>query len=427
METSILQIINYLFKKNKIDNTFSTNINSFFDDGVSFPQFVALSFEIESIPQIIENPKLAFHKNVNNNTALHFIYEHNHEIAAISPSYTSDQDKINLLSLILTKQYFLLNIPSIIHKYNLIIGKEEDFLTKKNDLLKSASIVKLLNVLTDGKVTVETDETDFDSIMKNSFDLAGAPLVIDKSSNDFQNQFLILIQYEILFDFYKDKIDQIYEKEIEEHPEKKKEIDKLREEELKRKLEKEKHKEIQSEKQNEINKKDEQFEFELQNQKEIEKQEIERRKELEKQLEQQKKEELEQIKKQKELEQIKKQNEIEEQNKNTEPDQTIIDGNDEIMFSDFGDFNNESTIETNKSLLKEDMKSTDSDDENDKKSTDFKGENDEKSLENNNDQNSNDESNLTLDSEEISSVSLDSSFDLTPENSEEVIKKRILG
>ena len=117
----ILRIIHYLFKKKNIVNKDET-FNSFFDNGVAFPQFVAIAFNIDEIPHINKSAKLGiFHKNMNNSTALRYLYDHNPTIAKISPNYTTEKDKAGLLSLILTKQCYSLNLPLIISKCNKIV------------------------------------------------------------------------------------------------------------------------------------------------------------------------------------------------------------------------------------------------------------------------------------------------------------------
>ena len=57
----ILRVVHYLFKKKNIINT-DESISSFFENGIAFPQFVALIFNIEAIPKINPNPKTVFHK-----------------------------------------------------------------------------------------------------------------------------------------------------------------------------------------------------------------------------------------------------------------------------------------------------------------------------------------------------------------------------
>ena len=105
----ILRIIHYLFIKNEIDG-FDDTFDSFFGNGVAFPNFVAFALKTPEIPNINKNPKLVFHKNMNNTTALQYLFVHNSAIAKISPNFTTSRDKAGLLSLILTKLIYPLNL-----------------------------------------------------------------------------------------------------------------------------------------------------------------------------------------------------------------------------------------------------------------------------------------------------------------------------
>ena len=145
----ILRVIHYLFKKNNIVNNSSTVI-SFFDDGISFPKFVALAFYIDDIPFINKNPKTCFHKEINNNVALSYLFEHNKLISEMSPNFNTEHDMVNLLSLILTKQIFPLNLQLIISKCKLIIKPSGNNEITQKYLLSVNCLLSLLNVLTDG-------------------------------------------------------------------------------------------------------------------------------------------------------------------------------------------------------------------------------------------------------------------------------------
>lgn len=208
----ILRIITYLFKKNNLINTNDT-YDSFFDDGTSFPQVIEIIFN-EKIPQIISNPMDTFQKKSNNDKALQFLFEKNSDIANISPCYTTEKDKETLLALILTKQCYKINTYEIISKCNLIVHKIHIRFKAETELLDTKSILSILNVLTKGKVHIDTKIDDFDKIMKNCFEIAKVPLVIDKTSIEPQYRFTFFIQILIIFDFFSDKISK-FEKEQE--------------------------------------------------------------------------------------------------------------------------------------------------------------------------------------------------------------------
>lgn len=206
-----LLIIKYLFKRQGIENN-DDSIDSFFENGLSFPQFISLIFNVDEIPKINKNPKTLFHKKMNNDLALQFLCQKNPNIGKFNPTYNNERDRTNLLLMIFTKQCFDLNATEIISKCNLIVESLNIKFEKKSDVVSLNCLLSLLNVLTNGKVSYEANidtNKNFDEIVNQSFLLAEAPLVINKSCLDIQNHNLFLIQIEILFEFFSGKIKQI--------------------------------------------------------------------------------------------------------------------------------------------------------------------------------------------------------------------------
>lgn len=201
-----MRVIHYLFKKKNKTMTDET-IGLFFDNGVSFPQFVALIFNIDQIPNLNQNPKTIFHKKINNDLALQFLFQNNQKIAKFCPKYDSLRDQYNLLSLILTNQCFNLDYQSIVDKCNRIVQPLGIFYNTKKDLANYKCILNLLYVLTDIKIPNENDICDLELLNQISAK-ANVPFIIDKTSLEMQNQFLFFIQIEIIFDFFKNKINQ---------------------------------------------------------------------------------------------------------------------------------------------------------------------------------------------------------------------------
>ena len=81
---SYIKTIKYIFEKNKIKNT-DENLNEFFNNGISFPQFVAILFGLDQIPGIVK-PNNIFQISNNNRKALAFIGQKNQFFS----SYTLD-------------------------------------------------------------------------------------------------------------------------------------------------------------------------------------------------------------------------------------------------------------------------------------------------------------------------------------------------
>lgn len=204
----LLRIVNYFLKKKGIISN-EEELDHFFDNGVSFPQFIAVAFNIDQIPNIVQKPQNDSQRNLNNNIALEFLFQENEEIGQISPSFYTTKDKSNLLSLILTKQCFKIKYVKIISKCNLIVQSLGLRFININDIIKKETIVALLHVLTDKKVQIDTETNDFNLLMTQIFEKAKVPLVIDETSLEPPNQFLFLIQILIIFEHFSDKIKQI--------------------------------------------------------------------------------------------------------------------------------------------------------------------------------------------------------------------------
>lgn len=153
---SILSIIKYIFSRKNVVNN-DKSINDFFANGISFPQFISLVFDIPEIPQIDKNPKTLIEKIRNNNIALQYACQKNELIRKRNPSYLNDSDKANLLMLILTKQRFKINIDDIVDKCNIIVQTLNIKFVEKKDIITLNCILSILHVLTDREVPIPND------------------------------------------------------------------------------------------------------------------------------------------------------------------------------------------------------------------------------------------------------------------------------
>lgn len=208
----IIRIINYLFKKKNIVNNDST-INSFFDNGVAFPQFVSLIFNVPEIPQIIKNPKTIFHKKLNNDLALQFLFKKNREIQLLNPSFYTEEEKTNLLALILTKQCFKINHQQVLEKCNIMVRPLNLHFKDLNELISKKCILSLLMALTNGKIQIENDDVDFNQLMDDIFKQANVPLFINEKSLNEENHFIFFIQLEVIFETYSESNEEESTKE----------------------------------------------------------------------------------------------------------------------------------------------------------------------------------------------------------------------
>lgn len=204
----IFRIISYFFKKRNISFT-DQNIHSFFENGVSFPKFVALSLNVDEIPQIIGNPEMSNQKEHNNKIALQFLFQKCPEIAKKSPSFITDQNKANLLELILTNICFNIDLSEILNKCNKILQPAGITLNNIDELMNKKILITLLCLLSSNESNYESETNDFDQLIFNYFQFAEVPLVIDESTLNTKNRNIFLIQILIIFDIYSEKISHL--------------------------------------------------------------------------------------------------------------------------------------------------------------------------------------------------------------------------
>ena len=205
---SLLLIIKYLFKSKGIGNTDET-IEEFFDNGTSFPQFVSLIFN-KQIPHIINDPKEIVDKQSNNFNTFQYIINNNEEISKNRLSYQSENDKLNLLKLILTKQCFTLDIKQILNSCNIIVQSKYNIkFENESDLIAKHSLFYLLNVLTDESIVIPENFNNYDVLLEYNFEKANVPLVINLDSLKKENEYQYLIQIRIIENIFSQKIQDL--------------------------------------------------------------------------------------------------------------------------------------------------------------------------------------------------------------------------
>ena len=195
-----------MFEKKNIECDFDS-VDSFFDDGESFPLFISMIFNVDEIPDVNENPESPSDKKHNNDCALQYLFQNNEYIQESHPKYDNIDDKNNLLSLIFTKQCFNIDHQQIIDKCNLIVQSLQVHYESEEDFLKFQTLFSILHVLTDGEVQENTEVND--QILSENFEIANIPLILTENSLEKQNQYQFYIQIQIIFDIYSKKIKSI--------------------------------------------------------------------------------------------------------------------------------------------------------------------------------------------------------------------------
>ena len=98
----------------------------------------------------------------------------------LSPDFKTKEDQFNLLKLILTKQVYTADNIDIMNKCNFIVRSLNIYYGDPIDLINMQCILNLLNILTEGKIKVNTGNDDFDQIMITM-------IKVNTGNDDFRN------------------------------------------------------------------------------------------------------------------------------------------------------------------------------------------------------------------------------------------------
>lgn len=198
--------IKYLLKRGGIENN-DESIDSFFENGYSFPQLIATIFQVDQIPNITKTPHSEYFKSKNNKVALQFLFDKNSTIAELNPNFQTENDRINLINLIITRQCFKINSEDIILQCKKLLKSSDIKCESLDDIMKPTFLTTLLSVLTDDSITkdINLDKGNFDIII-NSFEKAKVPLILNQDSFNIENPDIYLIQIQIIFDIFSEKI-----------------------------------------------------------------------------------------------------------------------------------------------------------------------------------------------------------------------------
>ena len=187
----IFSILKYYLSKKGISND-DESIDSFFENGLSFPNFISIIFNIDTIPKINSNPRNLFHKKINNDIAFNFLCQKIDFFRISNTSYDTTHARTNLIVLILTKLCFTMSTKEIIKTSNIILQKNEYEVKNISDLMNTSFFILILNALSDHKIELINDK-DL-NIMKKNFEVAKVPLFINLNSIRTENQDILLIQ-----------------------------------------------------------------------------------------------------------------------------------------------------------------------------------------------------------------------------------------
>lgn len=200
----ILSIIKYIFHQYEKENHDDT-LNSFFDNGISFPTFISLIFENDGISGVIEHPENIHDKESNNNIALKFLYQNSKIFENEKYNLNTEENRKKLILDIITKQYFKISQELIIEKSNLIIQPTKSKTLNIIDIIKPHFLLSLLFVLTDGNTenpnSIKSNENIY-SCLQASFEKAKIPYFLNQCSFDISNEDLFLIQIQIVFNVF---------------------------------------------------------------------------------------------------------------------------------------------------------------------------------------------------------------------------------
>ncbi|KAK8897567.1 hypothetical protein M9Y10_015525 [Tritrichomonas musculus] len=205
MESVLVKIVNYLFQKKGLSQNYKT-IDSILEDGISFPQLIAISFQKNiSDLKINTNPKLPIQKQCNNNLALKYAKDNNNKIGDTNLDKYQDSFFINLFKFQTFKNY-----ADFFNISNKILRPLNIQATTRNDLLSEQYLFNLVNILSDQKFDIDAQNVSYE-MLDESFKKANVPSLIDpKISLDRQDkETAFIFQIQIILDVFSEKVDSI--------------------------------------------------------------------------------------------------------------------------------------------------------------------------------------------------------------------------
>ena len=188
-----LQTIRHIFEKS---NTYfdHNSLSSFFEDGVSFPKFLAIILKNEKIPDLVKNPKNGSEKDQNNKKCIEYIENNYHLFQSTNFNLQIEKDQITVVSAILSQIYFRMSESEILSQCNKGIQPKNQFKTFQ-ELLSIEGINKFAKIMTSGNDFGD----DYESLKRN-LELKGIPLIVQPDHFNKYDQYkdLFIFQMAIL-------------------------------------------------------------------------------------------------------------------------------------------------------------------------------------------------------------------------------------
>lgn len=213
----LLRVIKFIF--DKFNKKFEDEtVDSFFDNGISFPRFVALIFNLKSIKNIgniNESPSTSDQIQDNNIAALEFLHERNRKVVLPDPIF---ENKNELLRLILNMSFETTNCVQInedkIIEYANILLSSSLMITKLEELTKLPILSSFLYALTDNTESSITEDPKkiIKYLDKYKIPRCNDEITLDPDYKYFKEFFLI--QVEIIFEHYQKRIKEIEKQKV---------------------------------------------------------------------------------------------------------------------------------------------------------------------------------------------------------------------
>lgn len=208
-----LLVIKYIFEKNKKENVDDT-LEQFFSNGLSFPQFISILYEIDQIPGVVES-KNKFQIANNNMKALSFLGQKNPFFSSYSINFNDPKNQQSLIQLILNKVYFKINRPNFLKKVNDFLHPFDLKISNFSEFIQGNGFMKILNVVSNGTIPSEIKVNNNDELinsLKQHFNSLNIAIIIDKSSLMPTNQDFLMYQALIIMDQFEKASPQLNEK-----------------------------------------------------------------------------------------------------------------------------------------------------------------------------------------------------------------------
>lgn len=217
-EDILFDIVKYIYEKNGRAINFS-NFDSFFQNGISFPEFICIICKVSEIPKVSKKVISMNQKALNNENAIEFLKRISPKLENINSFYIKSKWYSSIIIQILMNFYFKkITLKYIISKSNALFQTIGFNIHKENEIFTGIYFIRLLHILTDHEVQLIdafNNSADVNRILKPIFSKYKIIFILNSQSFDYDKRVYAFFQIQIIFDEYQEKIKSLIHDEEE--------------------------------------------------------------------------------------------------------------------------------------------------------------------------------------------------------------------